>query len=76
MTKLEKITNLANSSAYLRKDDHVYVIEDGTELRRSVIDVAESQLPYFDKEMIAKSLTQRAPKYQHLTWEELVSGVG
>ena len=62
MTKLEKIEKLASSGDYLRKDDHVYILENGTELTKSVTDVVESQFPYFDKWKIAKSLTRRAPK--------------
>ena len=72
MTKLEKIKKLASSDVYLRKDDHVYILEDGTELTKSVTDIVDSQFPYFDKWLIAKSLTKRVPKYQHLTPEELV----
>ena len=62
MTKLEKIEKLASSGGYLRKNDHVYILENGNELTKSVTDVVESQFPYFDKWKIAKSLTRSAPK--------------
>ena len=63
---------LVSSGVYLRKHDHVYILEDGTELTKSVTNIVDSQFPYFDKELIARSLTKRVPKYQHLTAEELI----
>ena len=70
---LGNIKNLINTKITLEESTHSYGLDNYPDLEfTSVTKIVDSQFPPFEKEKIAKSLTRRVPKYQHLTWEELV----
>ena len=56
----------------LDTDSHIYTINNEVELSKSVTSIVESQFPPFEREKMARILTSRVPKYQHLTAEELL----
>ena len=70
---LENINKLVNTNITLDKSNHKYSLHSSPEITfTSVTGIVDEQFPLFDKELISKRLVRVSPKYQHLTWEELV----
>ena len=70
---LDSINALVNTKVTLEPSSHTYRLSDHPGIKfNNVTGIVEGQFPPFEKEKIAKALTNRVPKYQHLTWEELV----
>lgn len=70
MSNYRNILKLANSGGYLRTEDHVYVLPDGTEFDLSVTGVVEHHFP-FDKKDVSKRLSRYVPAYQGMTPKEI-----
>ena len=70
---LDNINKLVNTNIALDKSSHVYSLHGSPEIKfSSVTKIVGDQFPFFDKELISKRLVKVSPKYQHLSWKELV----
>ena len=70
---IDKIHKLRNTKISLEESSHTYILDDHPDLEfNNVTGIVEDQFPPFEREKVAKFLVNRSPKYQHLTWEELL----